>query len=203
MSGRSKTHHIAVAAMLSAVAFILQFLEFSIPIMPVFIKLDLSDLPALLGTFALGPGYGVAIELVKNVIHLPFGTSAGVGELSNFLLGAVFVYSAGIIYKRHKNRKTALIGSIVGAVLMALLCLPINYYLVYPAYVRVYGMPLEAIIDAYKEILGYYPALPDPYSDVLFACLLIFNVPFTLFKGLLNVVLCFLIYKPLSPLLHK
>ena len=203
MSERNKTHHLAVAAMLSAVAFGLQFMEFSIPIMPVFIKLDISDLPALLGTYALGPVYGVAIELVKNLLHLPLTNSAGVGELSNFLLGAIFVFSAGVFYKRHKNRKTALLGSIVGAVAMAVVCLPLNYYFVYPAYVTVYGLPLSAIIDMYQEILGYYPALPDPYSDVLFACLLIFNVPFTFFKGLLNVVLCFLIYKPLSPLLHK
>ena len=203
MSGKSKTHHVVVAAMLSAVAFILQFLEFSIPIMPVFIKLDLSDLPALLGTFALGPGYGVAIELVKNLLHLPFGTSAGVGELSNFLLGAVFVFVAGIVYRRRKNRRTALWGSILGAVSMAAVSLPLNYYLVYPAYVAVYGMPLQAIIEAYREILGHYPALPGAHSDVLMACLVMFNVPFTFFKGLLNVALCFLIYKPLSPLLHK
>ena len=79
MSGRNKTHHVAVAAMLSAVAFGLQFMEFSIPIMPVFIKLDISDLPALLGTYALGTVYGVAIELVKNLLHLPLTNSAGVG----------------------------------------------------------------------------------------------------------------------------
>ena len=203
MTNQRKTHHIAVAAMLTAIAFILQFIEFSIPLMPVFVKLDISDLPALLGTFSLGPVYGAAIELVKNLIHLPFGTSAGVGELANFLLGAVFVFAAGLFYKRHKSRKTALIGSIVGAVAMALISLPLNYYLVYPAYVTVYGFPMNAIIDAYKDILGYYPALPGPNSDVLFACLLIFNVPFTFFKGMLDVLICFLIYKPLSPLLHK
>ena len=86
-SQRKKTHHIAVAAMLTAVAFVLQFIEFPIPIMPSFVKLDISDLPALLGTFSLGPVYGVAIQLAKNIIHLPFGSSAGVGELCNFILG--------------------------------------------------------------------------------------------------------------------
>lgn len=203
MTNQHKTHHLAVAAMLTAVAFILQFIEFSIPLMPFFVKLDISDLPALLGTFALGPVYGVAIQLVKNLIHLPFGTSAGVGELANFLLGAAFVLAAGLFYKRHKSRRTALIGSIVGAVAMALISLPLNYFLVYPAYVTVYGFPMSGIIDAYKDILGYYPALPGPNSDVLFACLVIFNVPFTFFKGMLDVLICFLIYKPLSPLLHK
>ena len=88
MTQKQKTHRIAVAALLAAVAAVLQFVEFSIPIMPAFVKLDISDLPALLGTFSLGPVYGAAIQLVKNLLHLPFGSSAGVGELSNFLLGA-------------------------------------------------------------------------------------------------------------------
>ena len=65
MTQKQKTHRIAVAALLAAVAAVLQFVEFSIPVMPAFIKLDVSDLPALLGTFSLGPVYGVAIQLVK------------------------------------------------------------------------------------------------------------------------------------------
>ena len=201
MTNQHKTHHLAVAAMLTAIAFILQFIEFSIPLMPYFVKLDISDLPALLGTFSLGPVYGIAIELVKNLIHLPFGYSAGVGELSNFLLGATFALAAGLFYKRHKSRKTALVGSIVGAIAMAVICLPINYFLVYPAYVTIFNMPLEGIIGAYQEILGSIAQIPT--NNALFNCLLIFNVPFTLFKGALDVVICFLIYKPLSPLLHK
>ena len=103
MTQKQKTHHLAVAAMLCAVAFVLQFIEFSIPLIPAFVKLDLSDLPALLGTFSLGPVYGVVIQLVKNLLHLPFGSSAGVGELSNFLLGSVFVLVAGLVYRRHKS----------------------------------------------------------------------------------------------------
>ena len=109
---QKKTHRLAVAAMLTAVAAVLQFVEFAIPLMPSFIKLDISDLPALLGTFSLGPVYGVAIQLAKNLLHLPFGSSAGVGELSNFILGAVFVFVAGIIYKHNKSRKSALVGSV-------------------------------------------------------------------------------------------
>ena len=201
MAQKRKTHHLAVAAMLTAIAFVLQFVEFSIPLMPFFVKLDISDLPALLGTFSLGPVYGVAIQLVKNILHLPFGTSAGVGELCNFILGAVFAGTAGLFYRRHKSRKTALIGSILGAILMAIICLPINYFLVYPAYEVIYGMPLDAIVGTYEEIMGSIAHIPT--DNALFNCLLVFNVPFTLFKGALDVLLCFLIYKPLSPLLHK
>ena len=91
------TRAITACAMLTAVSAVLQFLEFSIPIIPSFVKLDLSDIPALIGTFVLGPLYGVVIELVKNIIHLPFGSSLGVGELCNFIFGAVFTFSAGMI----------------------------------------------------------------------------------------------------------
>lgn len=201
MSAKRKTYRLAVAAMLAAVAAVLQFVEFSIPIMPSFVKLDLSDSPALLGTFALGPWWGVAIQLVKNLLHLPFGHSAGVGELCNFLLGGVFAFVAGIIYHRHKTRATALTGSILGALAMALVSLPLNYFLVYPAYIAILHFPLEAIIGAYQAILGTIADIPT--HNALLNCLLVFNVPFTLCKGLVDVLLCFLIYKPLSPLLHK
>ena len=151
--------------------------------------------------YSLGPVYGVAIQLVKNLLHLPFGSSAGVGELSNFLLGAVFAFIAGIVYKKHKNRGGALWGSVAGAAAMAVISIPINYFIVYPAYVVLYGLPLEAIVGMYQEILGTVAQMPT--SNALLNCLMVFNVPFTLCKGLLDVALCFLIYKPLSPLLHK
>ena len=201
---KNTTHNLTVAAMLSAVAFILMFIEFPLPMLiPSFVKMDFSDLPALLGAFALGPVYGVVISFMKNLLHIVIkGTStACVGELCNFILGAVFVFAAGLVYRKMKSRKGALVGALVGAVLMALLSLPINYFFVYPAYVKVYGMPLEAIIGAYQAILGTIAEVPS--SNALLNCLLVFNVPFTLCKGLLDVGLCFLIYKPLSPLLHK
>ena len=188
---------LTVAAMLSAVAFVLMFLEFPIPMLiPSFIKLDISDLPALLGTFALGPVYGVAIELVKNLLHILLkGTSsAGVGELSNFLLGASFAFTAGWLYRRNKTRKGAIVACLTGAAVMALLCVPLNYFVVYPAYVVFYGMPMEAIVGMYQAIL------PGNYG--LLFCLTVFNLPFTLCKGLLDALLCYCIYKPLSPVLH-
>ena len=165
-------------------------------IMPAFIKLDISDLPALLGAFALGPVYGVVISFMKNLLHIVIkGTStACVGELCNFMLGAVFSAVAGVIYKHHKSRKTAIIGAIAGAAAMAVFSVPSNYFITYPAYVQFYHMPLEAILGMYQAIL--------PSADSLIKCLVIFNMPFTLVKGLLDAVLCMLIYKPLSPILH-
>ena len=194
---KDTTHNLTVAAMLSAVAFILMFIEFPIPMLiPAFIKMDLSDLPALLGAFALGPVYGVIISFMKNLLHIVIkGTStACVGELSNFILGAIFSAVAGYLYKHHKSRKTAIIGAVAGAVAMGVLSVPSNYFVVYPAYVQFYHMPLEAILGMYQAIL--------PSADSLIKCLILFNLPFTLVKGLLDAVLCMLIYKPLSPILH-
>ena len=194
---KDTTHNLTVAAMLSAVAFILMFIEFPIPMLiPAFIKMDFSDLPALLGAFALGPVYGVIISFMKNLLHIVIkGTStACVGELSNFLLGAIFSAVAGYLYKHHKSRKTAIIGAVAGAVAMGVLSVPSNYFVVYPAYVQFYHMPLEAILGMYQAIL--------PSADSLIKCLILFNLPFTLVKGLLDAVLCMLIYKPLSPILH-
>lgn len=194
---KDTTHNLTVAAMLSAVAFILMFIEFPIPMLiPAFIKMDFSDLPALLGAFALGPVYGVIISFMKNLLHIVIkGTStACVGELSNFILGAIFSAVAGYLYKHHKSRKTAIIGAVAGAVAMGVLSVPSNYFVVYPAYVQFYHMPLEAILGMYQAIL--------PSADSLIKCLILFNLPFTLVKGLLDAALCMLIYKPLSPILH-
>ncbi len=198
----STTRNLTVTAMLSAVAFVLMFIDFPIPIMPGFIKLDVSDLPALLGAFALGPVYGVVIELVKNLLHILIeGTSSAfAGQLSNFLLGAVFTLSAGVIYKVKKNFKGAILASFVGAALMGLLCVPVNYFLVYPAYVVCYGMPMEAIVGMYESILPSIATMPT--GNALLNCLTVFNLPFTFCKGMIDVLLCFVIYKPLSPILH-
>ena len=183
---------IAGTAMLSAVAFILQYIEIAIPIMPAFIKFDFSDLPALIGAFAYGPLAGVLIELIKNLIHCAFSQSATVGELSNFILGAVFVGTAGVIYKNKKNKTTALIGGVVGSVVMGLVCIPSNYFVVYPVYYAA-GFAEEAVLGMYQFIL--------PGVKNILQCLFVFNLPFTIVKGLISTAITMLIYKHLSPIL--
>ena len=180
-----------MTAMLSAIAFVLMFLEFSVPFMPEFIKLDLSELPALIGTFAMGPVSGVVICLIKNLLHLFMSTTGGVGELSNFILGATFVLPAGLIYKKWKGRKSAVIGALVGALLMALVSIVSNYFIVYPVYYNF--MPKEAILAAYQTIFSGVDSILD--------CLIVFNAPFTFVKGLFSVVITLLIYKHISPFL--
>lgn len=193
----TQTRKLTVTAMLSAVAFLLMFLELSLPMLiPSFVKMDISDLPALIGAFSLGPVYGVVIEVLKNLLHifLKGTTSMGIGELFNVTMGAVFVLVAGLIYQRKHDRKGALLASLAGAAAMAIASLPMNYFLVYPFYATLFG-GMENIVAAYQEIL--------PSVDGLFQCLLVFNVPFTLVKGLLDVLICFLIYKPLSRVIHR
>ena len=182
--------YIAVAGVLSAAAFVLQLIEIPLPfIMPTFIKFDFSDLPALIGSFALGPVCGVIIELIKNILHAALATgSFGVGELSNFILGAVFVAVAGGIYKRNKTRRTAIIAAAAGAVLMAVVSFPSNLFVVYPVYYNF--MPKDVILAAYQAI---FPGVKSIEQS-----LLLFNVPFTFAKGMIDVFVTLLVYKKIS-----
>ena len=188
---RVNVRYLTVTAMLSAVAYILMFLDFSVPFMPAFIKMDLSELPALIGSFAMGPLCGVVVCLIKNVLHLFITTTGGVGELSNFILGVAFVLPAGLIYKHKKNRKSALIGSLAGAAFMGIFSIISNYFLVYPVYYNF--MPEEVILAAYQAIL--------PSVKNILQCLICFNMPFTIIKGMFSVVITFLTYKHISPIL--
>ena len=191
-----KLRAFVVTAIMGAVGFVLMLLEFPLPfIIPSFIKLDFSEIPALITAFALGPWYAVLVCLIKNLLHLFITSSAGVGELSNFLLGAVFVCVCGYIYKYRKTRKSALVSCLIGAASMAVLSVITNYFVVYPAYVNIYGMPMEAIIGMYKALL--------PYADTLIKDLLIFNLPFTFAKGIIDSAVCFAVYKSLSPIIKN
>ena len=192
-NGISSARFIAVTGMLGAVAFVLMFFDFSVPFMPSFIKMDISDLPALLGAFAMGPVCGVLVELVKILIHLLVrGTSTGfVGEFSNFILGAAFVIPAGWIYKVKKTKKGAFWAAVIGALVMGIGSVFTNNFIVYPVYYNF--MSKEVILAAYQAIV--------PSMKSILQCLICFNMPFTFIKGMLCVVITMLIYKPLRPIL--
>lgn len=181
--------------MLSALAFALMLLDFSVAFfIPSFVKMDFSELPALIASFAMGPLAGVLVCLVKNILHLFMTTTGGVGELCNFLLGASFVFTAGMIYKHHKSIKGALAACLAGSALMALLSFPINLYISYPVYARF--LPIETIVDMYSAIWSGIKTLPQALFFV--------SVPFNfIFKGLGNTLLTFLIYKRISPFIKR
>lgn len=191
-SGQSRIRKLVMTALLSALATVLMFVSFSVPFVPSFIKLDLSELPALIAAFSMGPLSGVAVCLVKNLVNLLFTYSMGVGELCNFLLGVAFVLPAGLIYKKHNNRKGALIGALTGALTMGVISIFINYYLVYPVYAKLL-MPMDVILGMYQAI--------NPKVSNLWQALCFFNAPFTFVKGLISVAVTFLIYKRISPLI--
>ena len=184
--------YIAMTAMLGALSFVLQLLEFPLPfLIPSFIQFDFSDLPALIASFSMGPLSGIAVALIKNVTHLLITTTGGVGELANFLLTSVFVGVAGVIYHMKKSRSGAFVGSLTGALVMSLVSVPLNLFLTYPFYYTF--MPKAAILAAYQAIF--------PFVSDIYTCLWFFNAPFNLLKGAVITVITFLIYKYISPLI--
>ena len=180
-----------VTAMLSAVSFLLAFLEIPMPLSPSFAMMDLSDLPALIGSFALGPITGVIIELIKNGLQMFSTNTGGIGELANFFMGASFVFTAGIIYKRRKTKKTALVACILAIVVMAVVAGLLNYFVLLPMY-SVF-MPLEQVIAAFSEII---PFIKTKLDVILFSA-----IPANIIKGLIISVFTMLIYKGVSPIL--
>ena len=195
---KKKTEFLVKVAMLGAVATVLMLIEFPLPfIAPPFYELDFSEVPVLIGTFAMGPLAGVLIELIKVLLNLAInGTiTAGVGELANFVVGCAFIIPAGFIYKHKKTKLTALIGLIVGTLSMAVISLPVNAYVMIPAYTTLAGFKAEMIIGMGSAIF--------PFIDSFIKLALFCAVPFNLIKGVLISVITFIFYKPIQPLLKK
>ena len=188
---------IARIGILSAVAVVLMLFEFPLPFAPSFYQLDFSEVAVLLGTFAMGPVEGVIIEALKILLNVMFTGSqtAYVGEFANFLIGCAFIIPAGIIYKRHKTKKTALIGMIAGTLCMALAGALMNYYVLLPMYSTLYGLPMDTIIGMGTALI---PAVKTEFSFVALCV-----VPFNLVKGALVSLVTFLLYKHVSPILHR
>lgn len=181
--------------LLGVLAFIIMFLELPLPMFPEFLKIDVSDVPALMAGFALGPLAGVLVELLKNVLHLLRTSTVGVGELANFLIGVSLVVPSAIIYKRDKSRKNAIIGLLVGIVCMAIMGGLANYFILIPFYEKVMGFPVDAIVGMSAAVNG---AIKDLPTLILYAI-----VPFNLIKGLVVSAVTVALYKYISPLLHK
>ena len=186
---------IAACAILTAMAVLLMYLEIPLPFMPVFLKFDFAELPVLIGTFALGPVWGIVIELLKNLIHLPVTQTMGIGELSNFITGVIYVATAGLIYRKFRTRKGAAASMGIATLALALIAVPVNAFITLPLYGSVMGFPMEAIIGMSAEV---NPLVKDKIS-LLFAVF----VPFNLFKGIVVGLITFLVYKPISKLINK
>lgn len=190
---RTKTQAIVKVGFLSATAFILMYLEFQVPLFPGFLKLDFSDVPALVASFSMGPLYGVMVELIKNIIHATITQSGGIGEIANFSVGAIFVYTAGIIYQFNKTRKNALLSMVIATIVMAFTASLLNFYVFLPLYQKVMGWPMDAII-------GMSKAANKNIVDV--KTLIAYGIfPFNVVKGIVLSLITLLIYKKISPAL--
>ena len=197
-NGNKKTTGAGKIAMLGAVATILMLFEIPLPFLaPPFYELDFSEVPVLIGAFALGPVSGVLIELVKVLLNLLInGTiTAGVGELGNFLIGCSFILPASLIYHRKKDKKHAMIGMVIGTVFMAVAGCVINAYVLLPAYSAGLGIPMETLVGMGTAI---NPAITSILTFVVLAV-----APFNLLKGIVVSVLTLLLYKRISGLIKS
>ena len=190
---RSKVRTMAQVGMLSAIAVVLMLFEVPLPFAPAFYEIDFSEVPVLVGCFAMGPAAGVAIEFLKILLNFAInGTAtAGVGEIANFLIGCSLVVPAALIYKFKKTRTGAIVGMAAGTVFMTAVGCLFNAFVLLPTYAVAFGMPIDGLVQMGTAVNS---AIDSLTTFVLFAV-----APFNLLKGVLVSLIVFLIYKKISP----
>ena len=177
---------------LAAMAVILYYIE--IPVVA-FYKLDLSTLPAILAGFAMGPLPGVAVVVIKNLVHMLGTSTACVGEMADIIMSSCFIIPASLIYRRRKDRKSAVLSMAVGTVLMTIAGVLVNYFILIPAYQTLMHLPLEVIVGMGTKVWSY---IDNTVKLVIFI-----TAPFNILKGAVLSVVTYLLYKRVSPLLHQ
>ena len=193
------TRKMAMIGMFSAIAMILHLFDFPLPFAPGFYKLDFSELPILVGTFAFGPAAGVMMEFVKILLKLMIkGTStAFVGDLANFVIGCSFILPASAIYAFRKNKKSAIFACITGTLIMTVFGTAFNAIYLLPAFSKLYGTPLEQLLALGTAV----NPLAKEGSIVSFVAACV--APLNLIKGASVSIVTLLIYKPLSPIIKS
>ena len=191
------TRKIALVGLFAAVSAVLMVLEVPVPFAPPFYKIDLSELPILIITFAFGPVAGVMTEFIKILLKLIMKSTstAFVGELANFSVGCTLILPAGIIYLSRKTKRMALVACIAGTLCMTLFGSAFNAVYLLPKFAQLFGMPLEAIVGMGTKI---NPSITSVETMALFAV-----APLNLLKGTIDTVLTMLLYKRLSPILKS
>lgn len=189
------TSKLVKIGMLSAVSLVLMMFEISFPIFPFFLKMDLSDLPALIGTISMGPAAGVMIELIKNILHLFKTSTAGVGELANFLVGIAFVVPIGVFYKKNRTLKSFVFGTVIGTILMIITACLFNYYILIPTFAKAFGTDIKEFVDIAHQIT---PAVVDLKTLILFAI-----APFNLLKAIIVAPVGYFLCKVLKPIFNQ
>ncbi|CEK32214.1 riboflavin transporter [[Clostridium] sordellii] len=189
------TNTMTKVAILSAISYILMFIAVPIPgIFPDFLKIDISDLPAIFGGLSLGPVAGFAIVLIKNLFQaMTASTTAWIGEFANLLIGGSYVIIVSLIYRQKRNLKGLIMGFVLGTIAMILVGCLTNYYMLLPFYGKI--MPMEAIINMGNII---NPNVTDLKTFVIWMI-----APFNLFKAVLISLITLPLYKKMEVLLKK
>lgn len=196
MTRHERVTWIAKSGLLAAIAALLMFLEFPIPLMPAFLKMDFSDIPVLLASFSMGPLTGVLVQLIKNIIHLPASGTGLIGELANFVMGSAFVATAGLVYRHNRTKKGAYQALSAGTLALTVSGAVLNYTVMIPFYISAMGFGMEQIVAATA-------AAGNSLVHDLWTLILFVFVPFNIFKGVVISIITLLIYKRLSPILHR
>ena len=196
-TGKKKVNieFIAMVGVFAAISAALGFWEIALPIFPDFLKIDLSLLPALIGTFIMGPVAGLAIELIKNLVHMTATTSSFIGEFVNILVDAALVIPAGLIYRKLKSYRGVVLGAAAGTVSMAVVGALVNYFIALPLYAAVLGFSIDGVIAMCRVVV---PAVKTKFDVILFSI-----IPFNLLKGAVVSVVTLLAYIPLEPVIKK
>ncbi len=190
------THSIAVISVLSAISIVLyRFVKFPLPIFPEFLDIQISDMPALLAGFAIGPLAGSLVIIVKCLFKMMFTSTATVGEWADMILGVTFVLVSSIVYHRNKNRKGAIVGLLLGLVANVIMSVVANYTLLIPFYMNAFGV--DAIVGMVSVL---FPAVT---ADNFMSYYIPYSVvPFNIIRGGLCAFITYILYKPLSRALH-
>lgn len=197
MIKKFNTNYMVKIAVMGMLSFFIMLIEIPLPITPEFLKMDLSDLPAIIGGFSLGPLAGILIELLKILLKLAIRgtTTMGVGELANFLVGSIFVIVSVITYKKINSKKGLVLGLFLGTIIMSLVASALNYTVLLPFYSKAYGLPLKTYIDMAKSVNSY---VIDLRSFIVFGIF-----PFNIIKGVIISIISYPIYIRLRDTIEK
>jgi len=193
----SKLRRMTVAGLFGAIAFVLMYFSFGIPVLSPFAEFDLSALPELIGGYVLGPIGAVYITVIKLLLKLLFqGTSSMfTGEVQNLILSISYVLPAILYYRKNKTKKGAIIGLAIGSVISVVMAVITNLYLIFPAYIALYGMNWDGIIEI---CTAANPMITNIPTFVAFSV-----IPFNVISRLVSSVIAILVYKKISVPLKK
>ncbi len=188
---------VSFVAVFGAIAAVLMLIEIPLFFAPSFYKIDLSEIPILICTFYLGPAAGICCELVKIMVKLLIKgtTTAFVGDFANFFVGCSLVLPASIVYHCKKSRKTAVLGLVIGTLIMTIFGSFFNAVYLLPKFSQLYGLPLEQIVAMGTAVNG---SIQSVTTLVIYAV-----VPFNLLKGVVVSLLTLFLYKRVERLFRR